>query len=193
MPVVSVLLILASCASPSKPANDMGQVQPVLIQELPRAAPSDYPAADVERGRYLVTLLGCGSCHTDGALIGKPNAERALAGSGVGIARSDPLVERSPGVVYPSNITPDHETGIGAWTPQEIARLLQSGMNRHGSPVVPVMPWLNFARLSPEDALAIAMYLKALPPVNHRVPATVQPGQKATAPFVHFGVYQSRE
>ena len=55
------------------------------------------------------------------------------------------------------------------------------------------MPWLNFARLSPEDAQVIAMYLKALPPVDHRVPAAVQPGRKATAPFVHFGVYQSQE
>lgn len=34
----------------------------------------------VTRGEYLVELLGCGSCHTDGALIGRPGVDRSLAG-----------------------------------------------------------------------------------------------------------------
>ena len=147
----------------------------------------------MERGRYQTDLLGCGSCHTDGALIGEPNAARLLAGSEVGIARSNPLVESKPGVVYPSNITPDRETGIGDWTLQEIVTLLQSGIDNHGRQTLLVMPWLAYSRLLPEDAMAIAMYLKSLPPVKHQVPANVRPGQRATAPFIHFGIYRRRQ
>ena len=39
----------------------------------------------VERGKYLVTIAGCGSCHTPGALLGKTDAKRTLAGSEVGL------------------------------------------------------------------------------------------------------------
>ena len=118
---------------------------------------------------------------------------RLLAGSDVGIATSDPLAERHPGVVYPANLTPDQETGIGDWTLQQIVTMLQSGSDNHGSRSLPVMPFVTYSRLLPEDTTAIAMYLKSLPAVQHRVPANVRPGQRATAPFVHFGIYRSRQ
>ena len=34
----------------------------------------------VSRGKYPLGLLGCGSCHTDWALIGRPGVDRSLAG-----------------------------------------------------------------------------------------------------------------
>ena len=30
-------------------------------------------AAQIKHGRYLVVLIGCGACHTDGAIVGEPN------------------------------------------------------------------------------------------------------------------------
>jgi len=186
-------LTLACCANTYNPLEGYEQVQPAAGPDSPNATASAYPAEQVERGRYLTDLLGCGSCHTDGALIGEPNATRLLAGSEVGIARSNPLVERKPGVVYPANITPDRETGIGDWTMEEIETLLQSGVDKHDRQTLPVMPWLNYSRLLPEDATAIAMYLKSLPPVKHQVPANVSPGQRANAPFIHFGIYRNQQ
>jgi len=186
-------LALACCANTYNPLEGYEQVQPVASLDSPGATDSSYPARQVERGRYLTDLLGCGNCHTDGVLIGQPNAARLLAGSEVGIARSNPMVERKPGVVYPANITPDRETGIGDWTLEEIETLLQSGVGNHGRQTLPVMPWLSYSRLLPEDATAIAMYLKSLPPVKHQVPANVRPGQRATEPFIHFGIYRSRQ
>jgi len=184
-------LTLACCANTYNSLEGYEQVQPVAGPDSPSATASAYPAVQVERGRYLTDLLGCGSCHTDGALIGEPNAARLLAGSEVGIARSNPLVESKPGVVYPANITPDRETGIGDWSVEEIVTLLQSGIDNHDRQTLPVMPWLNYSRLLPEDATAIAMYLKSLPSIKHQVPANVSPGQRATAPFIHFGIYRS--
>lgn len=185
-------LILTACANTHSPLEDYEQVRPGVILDPPEPLASGHPAEQVERGRYLVALLGCGNCHTDGALIGMPNAERRLAGSQVGIAWSNPLEEANPGVVYPSNLTPDPETGIGNWSLQDIVTMLLSGVDSHGSLSLPVMPWLAYSRLLPEDATAIAMYLESLPPLKHRVPANVHPGRPARTPYIHFGIYRSR-
>ena len=184
---------LTVCADTHEPLDGYEQVEPAAVLELPAAGASAYPAEKVQRGRYMTELLSCASCHTDGALVGKPDASRLLAGSGVGIARSNPMVEEKPGVVYPANLTPDQETGIGDWTLLEIVSMVQSGVNNHGRQTLPVMPWINYSQLQPEDATAIAMYLKSLPPVKHKVPANVVPGQQASAPFIHFGVYRSQQ
>ena len=61
----------------------------------------------VERGKYLVIISGCGTCHTPGALLGKPNSKRVLAGSEVGFGIP------GVGVFVGGNLTPDKETGLG--------------------------------------------------------------------------------
>ena len=186
------VLILATPASARDPLQGYEQVEPAAVLETPAPGTTAHPAQHVERGRYLVTLLGCGGCHTNGALLGKPDSERLLAGSSVGIATANPIVQPDPGIVYPSNLTPDPKTGLGRWSQEEIAMLLLSGMDNHGSKILPVMPWMNYRNLAPEDAAAIAMYLQSLSPIKHRVPKNVEPGQKAADPFVHFGVYRAR-
>ena len=118
---------------------------------------------------------------------------RQLAGSRTGIAYTSPFVDSNPGVVYAPNLTPDMETGLGSWTMDRLVDMIRLGTSSHGGTSLPVMPWPAFAGVTDEDAFAIAAYLKSLPPVRHQVPANVSPGQRASAPFVHFGVYQSRE
>ena len=189
--IAAFALVLAGCASANDPLVDYEQVVLLPVPGAPDATAAGYPEQRVERGRYLVDLLSCGGCHTDGALNGAPDKARLLAGSDVGIATSNPLEKSNPGVVYPSNLTPDPNTGIGDWTLDQVITLLQSGADKHGEQTLPVMPWLNYSRLHQEDAEAIAMYLKSIPPVEHRVPANVRPGQRATSPFIHFGIYRS--
>lgn len=187
------LLLLAACVRTYNPMDDYEQLTPTTLLESPApAGNAAYPADRVEHGRYLVSLLGCGSCHTNGALVGLPNNAHLLAGSDTGIAYSNPMVVPNPGVVYPSNLTPDMETGIGSWALEQIIVMVKSGVDNHGSRTLPVMPWPAYAHITDDDAMAIAMYLKSLPPVRHRVPEDVAPGRRATAPFVHFGVYQSK-
>jgi hypothetical protein len=115
-----------------------------------------------------------------------------LAGSDTGIAYSNPLAVKNPGIVYPANITPDVATGIGSWSVPEIVAMILTGVDKHSGQTMAVMPWPSYANIHAEDAEAIAAYLLSLPPVTHEVPANVQPGQRARAPFVHFGVYQSK-
>ena len=189
----AIACIIVGCASTYNPLDDYEEVQPAPAQTAPAAADAAYPAERLEHGQYMVDLLGCANCHTDGALIGTPDPKRVLAGSSIGIAWSNPLANRNPGVVFPSNLTPDPETGIGGWGIQQIIIMLQSGIDNHGSQSMPVMPWQAYAKLSADDAEAIAMYLKSLPPVKHDVPQNVRAGQKTRAQYVHFGTYQSRQ
>ena len=66
-------------------------------------------------------------------------------------------------------------------------------MDNHGEQTLPIMPWPAYHEIVVDDAMAIAAYLKSLPAVRHEVPGNVAPGQSASSPYVHFGVYQSRE
>lgn len=187
-------LSLGACESTYNPLEDYEQQYPTTQLAAPAARVNPtFPPATVERGRYLVGLLGCGSCHTEGALVGRPDMSRLLAGSNTGIAYSNPLAEPNPGIVYPANLTPDVETGIGSWSVEEIVAMIVGGVDKHSGQTLPVMPWPAYAGMHAEDAEAIAAYLLSLPPVRHEVPANVLPGRRATAPYVHFGVYQSRQ
>lgn len=194
---VLVLLGLIACAGDETydPLEDYVEVEAATILDAPSAVAGRYApdhAEQVQRGEYLVELLGCGACHTDGALVGAPNAERSLAGSRTGIAWSNPLGEKNPGVVYPPNITPDVETGIGNWSDPEIASAIRFGVGQHGRGGIRVMPWPGYARLTEEDLTAMVAYLRSIEPVRHRVPDDVAPGRRATEPFVYFGYYRRR-
>ena len=187
----AALLGLAGTASagPKDPLKGMTAVEASKDLELPSKEDDD---ATVQRGRYLVQLLGCASCHTDGALIGQPDAQKTLAGSSIGIAYTNPMVNEFPGAVYPPNLTPDPETGLGRWSVAEITTMIRTGRNRHGSQTMTIMPWMSYARLSDADATAIASYLNSLTPVRHLVPKRVMPGNPARTPLVHVGLYRSR-
>jgi len=190
-------LLLAACAADTTtdPLADYVEVRAATILDAPSALPGRYAPANAEqvrRGEYLVELLGCGSCHTDGALIGEPDMKRALAGSRVGIAWNNPLGNEFPGVVFAPNITPDPDTGIGNWTDSQIAAAIRAGTGRHGDRAIRVMPWPGYVRMSDEDVAAMVAYLRSIAPVDHRVPDEVRPGQRSRQPFVYFGYFRSR-
>lgn len=177
---------------PSLPKG-MTEVRPItaVATPEPRSDLADRDTARVARGRYLVELIGCGACHTDGAIVGEPDAKRLLAGSGVGIAYTSPMRDRYPGVVFAPNLTPDPATGLGKWSDEQVAAAIRSGARQHGSGRLTVMSWPLYQRMSDEDVAAIVAYLRAIPPVKHTVPEAVNPGTPTRAPFVHFGVYRS--
>jgi len=191
-------VFLLSCAANSNVESDSSyaEVSATTILDAPAPRPEQSAPELRDRashGEYLVELLGCGTCHTDGALTGTPDMDRALAGSQTGIAWSNPLGDDRPGIVYPPNITPDIETGIGAWSDPQIAAAIRAGIGQHGNRRITVMPWQGYARISDDDIVAITAYLRSIAPVSHKVPDEVQPGQQAVAPFVYFGVYQSND
>jgi mono/diheme cytochrome c family protein len=130
--------------------------------------------AEVARGRYLVTFGSCTDCHTPGHLLGKPDMSRFLGGSDVGFAVP------GLGVFVGRNLTPDKETGLGAWTRDQIVAAVTAGVRPDGRLLAPVMPWRAYAQLTKADALAIAAYLQSLPPVKQTIPGPFGPADKVS-------------
>ncbi len=187
--------LLVACASDTArdPTEGFIERKPATIQDAPTidtAAIAPANRDSVRRGEYMVELLGCGACHTNGALVGTPDIEAPLAGSDVGIALTTPLEYRFPPILYAPNLTPDLKTGIGGWSDDQLVNAIRAGKDRHGGGLGLVMPWRGYSILSDEDAHAIADYLRSLDAVEHRVPDNVSQGQRARKPFVYFGVYE---
>lgn len=156
---------------------------------LCNAAAADSAATDsdpVARGKYLVTVTDCGGCHTGGALAGNPDPKRYLAGSDIGFGGSAPMGAMTGGVVYPTNLTADEETGLGRWTDQEIIRAIRQGKSRDGRDLVPIMPWPSYSVLSDADVKAIVAYLRSVPPVRFQAPRNVKPGEQPTGPYLRL-------
>jgi mono/diheme cytochrome c family protein len=90
--------------------------------------------AEIERGKYLVAVISCGDCHTNGSLIGKPDMAHLLGGSDIGFA-----IPRL-GYFYGPNLTPDPETGLGSWSTAQIVMAITRGERPDGRILAPVMP-----------------------------------------------------
>ena len=128
----------------------------------------------VERGKYLVTVMGCSDCHTPGSFLGHPDMSKFLGGSDVGFG--DPGL----GVFVGRNLTPDPETGLGKWTVHQIVTAFTTGVRPDGRILSPNMPYQDFKTLTKTDTLAIAAYLKSLKPVKNAVPGPFGPNDTPT-------------
>ena len=130
-------------------------------------SPAQAPKSGIERGRYLVDHVAlCGDCHTPRNSIGVPNRSLYLAGAS---AKIGPLGEAVP------NITPDKETGIGDWQREEIAEVLLTGTKPDLDNVQGLMYEViqgtphGYKDMKKEDALAIADYLRSVPPIKNKI------------------------
>jgi mono/diheme cytochrome c family protein len=147
-----------------------GAVSALLLSLHPAAA----DPVQIERGKYLVNLGGCLDCHTSGYFFGRPDMSRYLGGSDVGFDIP------GLGVFVAPNLTPDRETGLGGWTPEQIATVLTTGTRPDGRVLAPIMPWRALARLKKDDVRAIVAYLRSLPPVKNRVAGPFGPTEAPT-------------
>jgi mono/diheme cytochrome c family protein len=119
--------------------------------------PDPAGSAKWNRGRYLVEAVAhCGECHTPRGWLGGRDESRRFAGYQID----------GPNGFSAPNISGDPVRGIGAWSQAEIASFLQSGVKPDGDVVGSRMGEVieGASRLSPADRIAIATYLKSLPP-----------------------------
>ena len=148
-------LVLIVCAATTMKCS-RGQVPlPVFAP----AAPAET-AMLVTRGEYVVRNVAvCGHCH---AADPKRDPDGPLSG---GMEFRDSRI----GTARAANLTPDAATGLGTWSEAEIVRAVRNGQRKDGRLLIPVMPYESFHRMSDEDALAVARYLKSLPPASNPV------------------------
>lgn len=135
--------------------------------EIADAQPTD----PIERGQYLIdNVMRCTDCHTPlDPETGIPDLSRYLGGG-------QPFDLGPFGTIYSANISPDVATGIGAWSDQQISRVLHEGIrinNRH----VIVMPWQGYSAITDEDLQVVLAYLRSINPVENEVPAPAVPDE----------------
>ena len=70
------------------------------------------------------------------------------------------------GTLYTSNITPDHETGIGTWTADQFYATMHKGRFPDGGLLYPAMPFGSYTKVTRADSDAIFAYLQTIPPVR---------------------------
>src|SRR5947209_18111136 len=109
------------------------------------AATNAFAQSPLERGKYLVEgILTCGNCHTPRGPGGVLDTARRHAGG--------PQVWDTPEyTVRGSNITPDKDTGIGAWSADDVKRVLREGKRPNGQQVAPQMPYAFYRIFTPAD------------------------------------------
>jgi hypothetical protein len=153
----------------------------------------------VERGVYLVGILGCNDCHSPKIMTAQgpvsdpkrllsghpagdklapfPNPKTVYSGDWV-LFTPDLTVGVGPwGINYAANLTPD-ETGLGNWTYDQFKRVLTQGKSKGletGRILLPPMPWQNYVNMKDEDVQAVYNYLKSIPAVSNLVPAPTPP------------------
>jgi hypothetical protein len=167
----------------------------VAAQQKPASTGPGDPAA-VERGRYLVSILGCHDCHTPfklGKTGPEPDMSRMLSGhpqtaklapppaslpdgwQWVGAATNTAFA--GPwGISYAFNLTPDMDTGLGVWKEAMFVDAIRTGKHMGGGrPILPPMPWPVYRNMTDTDLKAVFAYLRTIPPISNRVPEIVPP------------------
>jgi hypothetical protein len=170
----------------------------LLIQEVSFSSERNDAGGKgmIARGQYLVSLGGCNDCHSpkkmtpngpvpdDAKLLsGHPAHEKlpAIPPNIIGPDKWGAIVDNNftawvgPwGISYSSNLSPDAETGTGAWNEELFIRILRTGkFMGAGRDILPPMPWQDIGKLADADLKAIFSYLRSLKPVKNQVPASV--------------------
>jgi mono/diheme cytochrome c family protein len=171
------LAIIAYLRALAPVAHDPGPMEVSFpVSMFVRAAPRPVekpagpppPASDaVARGAWLLEAASCVDCHST-LDNGRPREGMRLAGNTIAF--------EAPGIkVYAPNLTADKATGIGAWSDEDILRVLSDGIGKDGKPIY-VMPWPYYKGMTEEDKRAIVAALRQVPAVSHTVGASTKPG-----------------
>ncbi len=128
----------------------------LALAAAPVGAQTSGGAADrIQRGEYLARAGDCISCHT------QPGGGAPYAG---GLTMKTPY-----GDLISPNITPDLQTGIGAWSSDDFYRALHDGVGKNVGDLYPAMPYTFYTKITRENSDAIYAFLQALPPVRNVV------------------------
>ncbi len=115
---------------------------------------------DAAAGRIVYFEGGCDACHMT------PGRSDPLHLGG-GLALKTPF-----GTFYPPNISHDAKDGIGAWSAVDFASALLAGVSRDGQHLYPAFPYPSYGLMTAKDVRDLFAFLKALPPIAGRAPAT---------------------
>lgn len=127
------------------------------IDPIARPLSNVFSKETIERGRLAAALGACNVCHV------------GPGGQAFGGGRP---IHTPFGTVYASNISPDTQTGIGAWSYPAFVRAVQDGVSRDGRHLYPAHPYTSFVRADEADLEALYAYFMSRPAVAAATPAT---------------------
>jgi hypothetical protein len=184
-------VLIFSCKPEAEDADDHGEAVVAMTRQ-----------DSIDRGEYLVTIMGCHDCHSpkiftpDGRMMfdstrllsGHPADEILPKITDKAMVKPGQWILMGPNVTafvgpwgtsFAANLTPD-PSGIGSWTFDQFKKAFAEGKFKgmdNGRPVMPPMPWEMFSRVEPGDMYSIWLYLNTLPQIQNVVPAYIPPGQ----------------
>jgi cytochrome c553 len=154
------------------PNKNLKFPQPVLPK--PANTP-DVTGDPLAHGEYLATLMLCGHCHAT-PIDGPPTPDHMFTG---GLDLTIPAMGK--GKLYAPNITSDKDTGIGAYTEDQLFTTLKTMVRPNGKMIAPPMLMMQagWCQITDADMHAVAKYVHQIPAVKHKVTASTfefQPG-----------------
>jgi mono/diheme cytochrome c family protein len=134
----------------------------VISEPRPAFSEKNAPALDApgnpERGRLILSVGNCASCHAS-------PGQRDRFRLGGGMALATPF-----GTLRVPNISPDPIHGIGKWRTIDLANALMSGVSPEGSHYYPGLPYPTYAHMRVEDVRDLMAFIRTLPAVPGRAP-----------------------
>ena len=82
--------------------------------------------------------------------------------------------------LYGPNLTPDMNTGIGAWTDSQIQNAILNGIDNQGERLCPEMG--HFPDMGQDEVNSIIAWLHTLTPVSHKANPSICPPLKEAPP-----------
>ena len=168
----SLYSVLANSQSVLKSQSSLEPAKQPILEPLLEGYYPPYPqvtikdpaqAEKIKHGEYLAKAGDCIACHT--------NVKLTAGQFAGGLPIKTPF-----GTFYSSNITPDKETGIGAWSEADFLRALKEGRHPSGSNYFPVFPYVYFTNVTDDDAKDLYAYFMSIPAIHH-------PNHKLPFPF----------
>ena len=151
----------------------------------------------ITHGKYIATIAGCTSCHTP--LKPEYNNPETLTLEQIQTIAFNELEAHDQdkflagGRVFPlgpignlttRNLTPDEETGIGAWTDDQIKIAIKTGIDHDGKVLFPVMPYHVYSTMADADLEAVIAYLRSVNAIRNKIPdRTISTEGMPTPPF----------
>jgi len=165
--VGATVVALASASACSSSSSGSGTAPPA-------PDPTSREASTAAKGGEAVVKRKCVTCHG----MNMAGAVAPLPLTGI---TTDTRVE-----LYPPNLTPDPDTGIGdgtnldpakkGYTDDLLARAIRSGIDNDDLELCPEMK--HFADMTDFEVYSIVKYLRALPPVKQKILRSVCPPLK---------------
>ncbi|MGZ5850918.1 MAG: c-type cytochrome [Methyloceanibacter sp.] len=129
-----------------------------IPRSIDASALPDY-APDLANGKYMFIAGGCAECHAAPlkACEDRKTKEKELLAGGR-------CLKTPFGVFNVPNLSPDKETGIGAWSTLDFINAMKLEIGARGEHLYPAFHYTSYQRMSFEDLIDLKAYLDSLPP-----------------------------